>query len=251
MKPTDGAYSQSENYDECFNFFLAHTDEKRKTIAWLRQFVEKLPSRKQFVDVGAGNGALTQVLAPYFAHTAAVEPNLELRRRLQEILPEISVHPHLILEVEMPLAQADFIVCSHVLYYVEQAQWLAQIEKLATWLAPGGALVLMLQHHSSDCMKMHAHFFQHTFDLGALVPVLRARLGHKYQVDAEVLPANIVTPDLPSTCRIAEFMLKLLPDTCLPPQDEVVAYIQRHFRAQGQGHRFSTDQIIVTIRQSR
>jgi hypothetical protein len=66
MKPTDGAYSQSENYDECFNFFLAHTDEKRKTIAWLRQFVEKLPSRKQFVDVGAGNGALTQVLAPYF-----------------------------------------------------------------------------------------------------------------------------------------------------------------------------------------
>jgi len=242
-------HSQSEEYGDNFEFLLAHTDEKQKSIAWLTEAVEQLPLKRQFIDAGAGNGTITQVLVPYFAHTTALEPNLELRQQLQTNCPEITIHPNFIMDADIPSAQADFILCSHVLYYVEQTQWLAHIEKLATWLAPEGVLVLMLQHHASDCMQMQTHFFQRTFNLAAVGQAFKEQQREKYQVDVEIMPIDIITPDLASTYRIAEFMLNLLPVVNLPTRNELESYIQQHFQPQAQGYRFSSDQTLVKIHQ--
>lgn len=242
-------HSQSEDYDEIFKFYTAHTDEKPKSIAWLQEVVKQLPLKRLFIDAGAGNGILTQALTPYFAHTTAIEPNPELRKQLQENCPGISIQPHFIMEADIPSAQADFILCSHVLYYVEQTQWLAHIEKLATWLAPEGVLVLMLQHYASDCMQMHTHFFQRTFNLAAVTQAFKEQQREKYQVEIEIMPVDVITPDLASAYRIAEFMLNGIPVANLPTRNEVESYIQQHFQPQAQGYRFSTDHTLVQIHQ--
>jgi SAM-dependent methyltransferase len=239
-------HSQSKDYDNIFKFYTAHTDEKPKSIAWLQEIVKQLPSKKQFIDAGAGNGILTKALAPYFSHTIAIEPNSELRQQLQTNCPEISTQPCFIMDANISLAKADFILCSHVFYYVEQTQWLAHIEKLTTWLAPEGVLVLMLQHHASDCMKMQTHFFQRVFNLVAVAQLFKEE--EKYQVDVEVMPIDIITPDLVSTYRIAEFMLNLLPAVNLPTRDDVENYIKQYFYPKNQGgYHFSSDQTLVKI----
>lgn len=247
MKQTIKSFhSQSKDYDDIFKFYTAHTDEKPKSIAWLQEVVKQLPLKRQFIDAGAGNGILTQALAQYFAHTTAIEPNSELRQQLQTNCPEISIQPRFIMDADISLGQADFILCSHVFYYIEQTQWLTYIEKLATWLAPEGVLVLMLQHHTSDCMKMQTHFFQRTFNLAAVAQTFKK--NKKYQVDVEIMPIDIITPNLISAYRIAEFMLNLLPIVNLPTRNNVENYIKQYFCHQEQGgYRFSSDQTLVTI----
>lgn len=242
--------SRSEEYDEIFKFCMDHTDEKQKSIVRLKEVVNKLPFRRQFIDAGAGNGILTQPLTPYFAHTTALEPNRELRRQLQQNCPGISIQPDFIMDAELSI-HADFILCSHVLYYIEQTQWLAHIEKLATWLAPDGILVLMLQHHESDCMHMQAHFFQRAFNLATVAQTFKEQKREEYQVDVEIMPLDIVVPDLFSACCIAEFMLNLLPVANMPTLHEVESHIEQYFQPQDQVYRFSSDQTIVRIHQQK
>ncbi len=242
--------SQSKDYDEIFKFYTAHTDEKQKSIAWLKEIVNKLQSKTQFIDAGAGNGILTRALAPYFVHTAALEPNPELRRQLQQNCPEINIQPDFIMDADISV-KADFILCSHVLYYVEQTQWLAHIEKMAAWIAPYGALVLMLQHHKSDCMQIQNHFFQRTFNLASMAQKFNKKNEKKYQVDIEIMPVELIVPDIASACRIAEFMLNLLPVANMPARNEVESYIRRYFYPETQDYRFSSDQTLILIRKQR
>jgi phospholipid N-methyltransferase len=241
-------HSQHESYDEMFAFFLAHTNEKEKCIAWLEQFISQLPKKQLCIDAGAGNGALTQVLCPHFNQFIAIEPNPDFQQQLQTNYPTITIKPDFILNADIMNEQADFIVCSHVFYYIPQNQWLVHIEKLASWLIKGGSLILILQYHLSDCMQMHSHFMQHSFNFVDFVPLIKTHLGHQYHIESEVLAADITTFNLAATQRIAEFMLKLLPNAQLPSDTLLTEYIQQNFSKNEQGHRFSTDQIFIKIR---
>ena len=61
--------SQGEAYKQAFQIFLDHTDQKRNAKRWLQQVVDDLPTRKVFIDAGAGNGEvhprLHRRLRPY------------------------------------------------------------------------------------------------------------------------------------------------------------------------------------------
>jgi hypothetical protein len=62
------AHDQPE-YARAFGAFLTHTDQKKKTIGWLTDFVNGLQSHRVFVDAGAGEGSTTGVLAKLFGRT--------------------------------------------------------------------------------------------------------------------------------------------------------------------------------------
>lgn len=243
--------SQSSEYHQIFQFFLDHTDEKEKTIEWLKQVIENLPSRKLFIDAGAGDGGMTAWLSDSFDHTIALEPNEVLRKKLEKKCPQIEVLPDMILQTTLPARQASFVLCSHVFYYVHHDAWMANLERLVSWLAADGLLVVALQHHESDCLKMHKHFCGQEFNLTALAERFQHNYANQYDVLIETIPINIVTKNLNSAYIIAEFMLNLLPISNLPTRDSVATYIKEHFHTPEGEYCFSTDQTLLQIRRRR
>ena len=245
--------SQSSEYHQIFQFFLEHTDEKEKTMTWLKKKVDSLPSRELFIDAGAGDGGTTSLFMESFAEVIALEPNDALRAKLKQTCAEIEVLPDKILQANLP-PRASLVLCAHVFYYIKHEEWMANLEQLVSWLSPNGLLVVALQHHESGCMKMHKHFCGQEVNLTALARRFQREKaeqypkGTLYEVHMERIPIDIITKDLKSAYVIAEFMLNLLPLSNSPSRHAVEAYIKQHFRRPDGGFSFSSDQLLLQIR---
>lgn len=239
--------SQGPDYKEAFQTFLDHTDQKRNARRWLERAVERLPNRRIFIDAGAGNGEMAKTFAGSFERTIAIEPNRHLLNQLRRALPAVEAIDRPIMEAQ-PTAQGDFVLCSHTLYYIPAKDWLDHIERLLSWMAPGGVTILVLQHRESGCMNMLHHFFGHRFELRETVEAFRARHGRRYEVTTTLDPAHVETPDLAKTYAVAEFMLNLLDLRNPPTRRDVEAYVKAHFAMPGGGFKIPVSQDFVEIR---
>lgn len=239
--------SQSPAYHRAFEVFLAHTDQKVKARDWLKGLVHGLPSRQVFIDAGAGNGKVTAWFLEDFQRTIAIEPNPSLCDELRRTCPTAEVLPQKILDAQLSIL-ADLVLCSHVFYYIDAADWMTHLEKLVSWLAPEGVLVVAVQNHDTDCMRMLEHFCGYRFHLSELASRFEALRGRHYRVEIATVPAQVVTADLDSAFIVAEFMLNLLPMPDPPPRRILEEYVRKHFASSAGGYRFSCDQDFLTIR---
>jgi hypothetical protein len=166
---------------------------------------------------------------------------------LRRTSPSAEVHTVKILEAE-PAALADFVLCSHVFYYIPPSEWLPHVIKMASWHTPMGALVIVLQNHETDCMKMLDVFHGRRFDLALLGREIEAKYGRQFRVEREIAPAHVTAPDFASAYTIAEFMLNLLPMPNPPPRRALEDYVRDHFTEASGGFRFSCHQDFLVIR---
>lgn len=238
--------SLSPEYSEAFHTFLAHTDQKQKAIDWLDREVGALARRRTAIDAGAGTGKLTGWLAERFSTVIGVEPNPTLAREFRAACPGITLIPETILGAE-PESAADFVLCSHVFYYIPQLDWEANLRQMMGWLAPQGVLAIAIQNPDTDCMRMVDHFVGGRYDLSNLSPVALSEPGASYEVRLDTVEAHIETDDLQTACRIAEFMLNVvaLPDP--PTWAALQDYVARQFAAEGSKYRFSCHQDFLRI----
>jgi hypothetical protein len=239
--------SQGEAYKRAFQIFLDHTDQKRNAKRWLQQVVDGLPSRKVFIDAGAGNGEVTRTFAGAFQRTIAIEPNVYLLKQLQQAVPSAEAIGQPIMTAQ-PAAQGDLVLCSHTLYYVPAEEWLAHLERLVSWMSPTGVTIVVLQYRESGCMNMLHHFFGHRFELRRTAEIFRMKHGDRYAVETTLDPAHVVTPDLAKTYAVAEFMLNLLDISSAPTRQDVEAYVQTHFASPEGGYRIPVHQDFLQIR---
>jgi SAM-dependent methyltransferase len=239
--------SQSVAYHDAFQVFLRHTDQKVNARRWLDALVEAMPARQTFIDAGAGNGQVTAWFVGQFHRTIAVEPSPTLSDDLRRTCPSAEVHTVSILEAD-PGALADFVLCSHVLYYIRATEWLSHVIKMASWLTPEGALVIVLQNRDTDCMKMLEVFHGKRFDLALLAKEIEAKYGRQYRVEREIAPAHVTAPDFASAYTVAEFMLNLLPLPDPPPKRALEEYVHDHFAEASGGFRFSCHQDFLVVR---
>ena len=239
--------SETEDYHHAFQIFLDHTDQKHKANAWIDAFIQILPERRLFLDAGAGNGKVTAWFTEKFGRTIALEPNPSLCRELRTTCPRAEVHGQTILGATVE-ASADFVLASHVFYYIPREEWAANLLRLASWLAPKGALVVMLQNAGTDCMGMLGHFHDKRFDLNVLAADFEAAHGGKYNVRMETVDSHVTTRDFESAYVVAEFMMNLLPMPRPPKRSDLEGYVERHFKAKGGGYRFSCHQDFMQIR---
>jgi SAM-dependent methyltransferase len=240
--------SQSQAYHDAFAVFLAHTDQKVNARAWLDAFLEREPSSAVFVDAGAGTGQTTSWLGGRFGRVVALEPNPSLCQDLRQTCPAAEVLPVKILDARLP-ATADFVLCSHVLYYLPRDEWQPSLGHMSSWLKATGALVVVLQNHQTDCMGMLDHFLGLRFNgLGAIAQRLEQDHGQRYRTELHVTPAHVTAPDLPTAYVIAEFMLNLLPIPNPPTRHALEEYIRSRFSDGNGGFRFSCHQDFLVVR---
>ncbi len=245
--------SQTEKYHKAFEVFLKHTDQKVNAKKRLDQLVKQIPNRRVLIDAGAGNGQVTSWYSGKFEETKfnqtlAIEPNASLRDELRLTCPSCEVLPQKILEAK-PKVLGDLILCSHVFYYIERDEWLANLQKLVSWLSDEGLLVVILQNHETDCMQMIAHFFGEGYNLSELKEKFDSQSSNDYQSDIELVEAHVTTEDFATAYVIAEFMLNLIPiPEPSPLRRELEQYVRKEFRYLDGGYRFSCHQDFLLIR---
>lgn len=239
--------TEEDAYREAFGLFLAGTDEKTLTHAYLRDLVEQLPTRRVRLDVGAAEGTTTRSVAPYFERTVCIEPSEPMRRALALACPQAEVVAEPVLEARVEV-RADPALLAHVLYYVPRAQWAATVSRIVEWLAPGGLLLVLLQNPDGACMRMVHHFTGLRFDLRELAEELAA-LPHN-PIDGialDVLPARYRSRDLDEAVTVAGFHLSLPGGSSRPSRDEVRAYVQEHWCDGNGGYLMRHDQHVLRI----
>lgn len=241
--------SQSAAYQDAFQVFLAHTDQKIRTREWLNRLVETLPSTSLLIDAGAGNGKVTAWYVETFDRTIAIEPNPFLCGELRKTCPTAQVIPAAILDAH-PDSPGDLVLCSHVLYYVDPLERIQHLERLASRIGSGGVLAAIVQNHDTDCMRMLDHFLGLRFNMSELAATLRGTLGDRYSLDMALIPARVRARDFDAAYTVAEFMLNLLPVSRIPDRRAVAAYVEEYFANPSGGYDFSCDQDCLVIRRA-
>src|SRR5262245_21917905 len=198
--------SLGSDYERAFGVFLANTDQKEKAREWLDGEVGRLAARGQLIDAGAGTGKVTAWFAPLFQRTLAIEPNPHLRQHLAANCPGAEILAGTILDCRS-VEIADFVLASHIFYYIPAAEWQANLERLASFLAPGGTLVVILQNAGTDCMRLVQHFHGRRFDLAALGGEFQAGHDGRYDCRVETVVSHVTTNDAGEAYTVAEFML--------------------------------------------
>lgn len=232
-------------YQDAFSIFLKHTDQKVRAKEWLTKWAGQQAKRDLFVDAGAGTGSTTAWLTPYFKRTIAVEPNPSLFQELKAACPSAESLSTKILDTELPAA-ADLALCSHVLYYIDEKEWLPTASRILSWLAPTGTAVVLLQNPETDCMKMYREFYNHRFLIAPLAEDLK-KANPNLKVSVERVESWIETRDAESAYRIAEFVLNLIPMEIIVPEQHVKNYVEKHFKVSEGHYRFSCHQDFMLL----
>jgi hypothetical protein len=240
--------SNTPEYHQVFAKFLAHTDQKKNAFDWIRREVEELPARSMMIDVGAGNGELTGRLMASFERVIAIEPNPSLGAELRGTCPTAEVISTPFMDAIVP-AKANFILCSHVFYYIPRVEWEVSLQRLIAWLESGGVLAVTIQNPETDCMRMVRHFIGNPHDLNELCQTVgELKTAVDFDARVETVPAQIETEDLQTACEIAEFALNVLPPIPSPPTlQELERYVEEHFRQPDGRYRYSAHQDFLRV----
>ena len=92
---------------------------------------------RDVVDLGAGTGKLTRLLAAAGHRVVAVEPLPEMRTALERAVPGVRALPGTGEEMPLPDASADVVTVAQAFHWFDQAAALAEIARV---LRPGGGL---------------------------------------------------------------------------------------------------------------
>lgn len=108
----------------------------------LAELADTLPlhAGRTVVDLGAGTGKFTRLLALTGAEVIAVEPVPEMRERLAELLPGVVVTAGTAEDTGLAGGCADAVVAAQSWHWFHEERALAEVERL---LRPGGALGLV------------------------------------------------------------------------------------------------------------
>jgi hypothetical protein len=249
-----GLRCEDEAYRHALARFLAGSDEKDRTHAYLDDVVRRLPARRVLLDVGPADGTTTSHLSPHFERTVCIEPSEPMRRALQRVCPDALILAEPVLEAE-PGVRADLALLSHVLYYVPRAQWAPTVLRVLDWVEPGGTFLIILQNPDNACMRMVRHLTGSGFDLKELADDLAA--ADETLADAlflDSVPARYTSDDLDEAVAVAGFHLGVAayePNAVAPPREAVADYVRREFADAAGGFTMAHEQDVLRIHRPR
>jgi SAM-dependent methyltransferase len=106
---------------------------------WLRRTVG-IEAQASVVDLGAGTGKFTRLLAPLTDHLTAVEPVEAMRREFAKSLPDTTIVPGTANALPLADGTVDAVVCAQAFHWFANDAVLAEIHRV---LKPEGRLGLI------------------------------------------------------------------------------------------------------------
>lgn len=227
------------------DLFIRSSTDKRIELVKIGEAIADLHHRRRFLDVGAGTGDLTIPLAQAFHETTVVEPNTAQVEFLRRRYPNFKLHNSTWSDADLGADRFDFILCSHVLYYLDEADWMPAIDKMRAHLEPDGRLVIVLQSPIGELADFYNRFAHYDVDILGLWRELAHRFGDG-SVEARYFINEIWTDNLDDMVEIGLFLL--IDRSFRARADEIRDYFATRHR-QGDGYRIKQDEILLALRQ--
>jgi len=237
---------EEKEYRRQLHHFVTSSTEKGIELIKIGEILSGLRHRRTFLDIGAGGGDLTIPLSGSFRKTTVVEPNARQVAFLRTQRPEFECIHESWEKVALADRRFDFILCSHVLYYISPGKWLPTVAKMHAHLEPGGRLVLVIQSPIGQVAEFFNAFTRYD------VPILDVwkSLGEAYgeeNLDVRYFLNDIRTKTLEGMVDIGLFLL------CDPSlrrrRPEIADYFQQRHRIPG-GYRLVQDEILLSVSKS-
>lgn len=226
-----------------FELFVRSTDEKLRQSEQILRIIRDLPQKRNFLDVGAGSGEITSAIAADFTATTVLEPNPHLAKELGEKCPNFRILRRPAESAGLDGEQFDLILCSHVLCYVPEAEWMPVIRKMSALLAAGGKLVIVLQSPEGGIPC----FFRKFAGNEACTIGLWSRLVREYgeaRVCAHYGISRIKTKTLEEMTAIGLFLL--LDKKYRRRKNEISRYFETHHRT-AEGYSIDAEYITFEV----
>ena len=159
------------------------------------------------LDLGAGTGKLTRLLAELGATLVAVEPSAAMRAEFAAVLPAVPVHEGTAEEIPLPDAGVDAVVVAQAFHWFDATRALREIARV---LRPGGGLGLIWNERDesvpwvaelSRVMQWDVRMpyvvgtdFRAVLDAsGSFTPAQRARFRFEQELDRDGLCERVST----------------------------------------------------------
>lgn len=108
-----------------------------------------IPERVRAVlDLGAGTGKFTQLLAERADRVIAVEPSVAMLDVLRAKLPDVEAHEAGAERIPLPDSSVDVVTVAQAFHWFDRDPACAEIHRV---LVPGGVLDLLWNHSDPDC----------------------------------------------------------------------------------------------------
>lgn len=175
-------------------------------IDWL---LEQIPSAANVLELGYGDGLVTEALAKSGCHLTLIEGAKTLVDIAKAKHPNIQCIDTLFEEF-VPVDRYDVILASHVLEHVDNPQDILKL--MATWLADNGKIIVVVPNRNSLHRQLAV--------LMGLQPSLETlsqrdlMVGHQRVYSLEILEGHIRQSGL-QPIGSAGFFLKVLPNSMM------------------------------------
>ena len=231
-------------YKRQLKLFVQSSTEKGIELVKIGEVISGLRERKSFLDIGAGGGDLTIPIAQSFQETTLVEPNEKQADYFRHRCPQFIVHNDLWEKIDLGEMRYDFILCSHVLYYISEGKWLPTIEKMYEHLADGGRIAVVLQSPMGEVADFFNQFASYDVNILGLWRDLIARYGDE-SVEVKYFINEIWTDNIDDMVTIGLF---LLIDTKFREyKDKIRQYFETHHKVSN-GYRIKQDDILLVVK---
>jgi SAM-dependent methyltransferase len=128
--------------EQARSFDRAAEEYERGRPGWPPEVLELLPVAvdSTVLDIGAGTGKLTRVLAARYTHVIAVEPLAEMRAILEQRVPKAEALPGVAEAIPLGDASVDAVFTGQAFHWFATDVAVAEIARV---LRPGGVLARM------------------------------------------------------------------------------------------------------------
>lgn len=121
------------------NYVRGRPDYPPQVADWLTGTLG-LNADKTVIDLGAGTGKFTARLVATGAQVIAVEPVPQMLEKLSEALPEVLAVNGTAMDLPLPDASVDVVICAQAFHWFASSEALTEIARV---LKPGGKLGLV------------------------------------------------------------------------------------------------------------
>jgi len=234
---------EDAEYKRQLALFVKCSTDKGIELAKLGEVIAGLRRRRTFLDIGAGGGDLTIPLSQSFRETTVVEPNSKQAEFLRRRCPHFEVIESSWEEADLGSNRYDFILCSHVLYYIDTRDWLGTLDKMYKYLEEDGVLAIVLQTPLGETAKFFNHFTDYDVAIMDLWEDLEKRYGED-SIEVRYFINEIWTDNLEDMVDIGLFLL--LDRRFRDQREEIGRYIEANHRVE-EGYLLKQDILLLAI----
>jgi len=231
-------------YQEQLALFVRSSTEKGVELVKIGEIIADLKHRRNFLDIGAGGGDLAIPVSQSFRETTVVEPNEKQVKRLGRRCPHFRICHDCWDNVDLAPSRYDFILCSHVLYYIREDNWMATIEKAYSHLEDGGWIAVVLQSPLGEVADFFNEFTHYDVSVLELWKDLIHRYGEEC-IKVGYFLNEIWTENLEDMVKIGLFLL--IDRRFKEHEERIRSYIESRHRVAG-GYRMVQDEILLAIK---